>query len=217
MAISLHQPHVLELGRRVELVSMDKWCSNITIGLYRRLGRRLVVHSYSDRPDAARRLRWIVEAMATMAGLSANPIDHEVWFSCGGWHELGIRRALLEACKVDPAEPVSARPLAVDDPRSDQRIAVRSFGGGEYRVVSDTATPEQSRAPAVAAGLAKLLELETDDVDPARVRFACGAGHDRLISLLLMRAINVRATLRELEEATTRGILAAPSAQEDAR
>jgi hypothetical protein len=207
--------HVLDLGRRIELVSMDRWLSDITIALYR-TGEppRAIVHSYSTNPGTSKRLRWLVEAMATLGGLEADPEARQVWFACGAWHELALRRAFLEACKVDPILSLTPRPRAVDDPRSTQRIEVESLGDGRHRVVaSNVAESEASRAPAIAAGLAKLLELESDVEDPSIVRFACGSTHDDLVGLLLVRAMNVRATLRELEAAASRGILVAPSAQ----
>jgi hypothetical protein len=45
------------------------------------------------------------------------------------------------------------------------------------------------------------------------VGFACGHEHDALIGMLLPRALNLRAAMREQEEAMSRGMLVAPSAQ----
>jgi hypothetical protein len=210
--------HVLDLGQRIELVSMDKWLDDITIGLYRRGDPpRGVVHSYSSRPGAVERQEWLTGTMATLAGLESETPAHEVWFGCGAWHELGLRRAFLEACKVDPSEPVEPRPSEVDDPRSTQRIALESLGNGSYRIgAAGGESSETNRAPAIAAGMAKLLAIQVDANDPSVVRFDCGAEHDRLTALLLMRSINVRAAMRELEAAATRGVLLAPSAQENA-
>ena len=61
-------------------------------------------------------------------------------------------------------------------------------------------------------GLRKLAEMEDrGDI----LAFSCGQSHDPLIGLLLPRALNVRATLREEEAAATRGVLVAPSAQKE--
>ena len=48
----------LDLGRRIELVSMDPHCSNITIGLYDSAGDspEYLIHSYSGLPAAGPRL-----------------------------------------------------------------------------------------------------------------------------------------------------------------
>jgi hypothetical protein len=209
-------PHVLDLGRRIELVSMDRHWADITIGLYRAGDPpRATVHSYSRSDGVEARLAWLGATMATFAGLERDAAaPRTVWFGCGGWHELGMRRTFLEACKPDPTVPVEARPLAVEDSRSGQRLGVEALGDGRYRVSgSAVASGETDRALAVAAGLVKLLDLEPSEDDPTLVRFACGGTHDALVGLLLPRAINVRATLRELEAAAARGLLVAPSAQ----
>jgi hypothetical protein len=156
--------------------------------------------------------------MVTLGGMRPSGDDgRTVEFSCGDWHELAARRAFLEACKVDPADALVVRPLETNDARTGQYITVQPLGGGGYRVTAVAEDPTaESRAPAVAAGLAKLAGLETDADDSAVVGFLCRAPHDELVGLLLPRAINVRAALRELEQAATRGVLVAPSAQEAA-
>ena len=62
-------------------------------------------------------------------------------------------------------------------------------------------------------GLVKLAGLEAVGDAGDRVAFACGHDHDALVGLLLVRALNARAVLRHEEQASSRGILAAPSAQ----
>ena len=54
--------------------------------------------------------------------------------------------------------------------------------------------------------------MEATEV-PNEAYFACGHDHDELVGLLLGRALNVRAAMREAEAAAARGVLAAPSAQ----
>jgi len=218
MATTGTTPHVRDdLARRIELVSMDRFCDDITLALYL-IGDGTVatVHSYSDRPSAPARLAWLAEAMVTLGGMRPKGTDgRTVEFACGGWHELAARRAFLEACKVDPAMTLGPRPLETNDGRTGQYITVTSLGGGAYRVAAVAQDPNaDNRAPAVAAGLAKLAALDADPEDPTLVRFSCGARHDELVGLLLPRAINVRAALRELEQAARRGVLVAPSAQE---
>jgi hypothetical protein len=70
------------------------------------------------------------------------------------------------------------------------------------------------RIAAITRGLAKLGEMETYDDQIDKVTFACGQSHDALIGLLLIRAPNVRAVMREVEMMAARGVLAAPGAQQ---
>jgi hypothetical protein len=218
MALTASTPHVRnDLDRRIELVSMDRYGEDITLGLYL-VGDRTVatVHSYSDRPFVPARLAWLANAMVILGGMRPGGNDgRTVKFACGAWHELAARRVFLEACKVDPVNALATRGLATNDERTGQYITVSPIGDGGYRVgaVAEDPTAE-SRAPAVAAGLAKLAALETNPEDLSVIYFSCGAPHDELVGLLLPRAINVRAALREIEQAANRGVLVAPSAQD---
>ena len=57
----------------------------------------------------------------------------------------------------------------------------------------------------------KLGELrEVEDLSDS-IEFDCQQQHDALIGLLLVRAPNVRAALREAEMMASRGVLSAPS------
>jgi hypothetical protein len=61
--------------------------------------------------------------------------------------------------------------------------------------------------------LVKLAEVKLVDGKPDQIAFSCGQSHDALIGMLLPRALNVRAILREEESAGERGLLVAPSQQ----
>jgi hypothetical protein len=210
-------PHIRsDLDHRIELVSMDRYCADITVALYLMAGgTSAVVHSYSGWPEVPGRLDWLAATMRRLGGMNGS--GRTVGYACGAWHERAARRTFLEACKVDPRRPLPMPPLTVDDPRTNQIFTVASRGGGRYTVSAVAADPAAtSRAPAVAAGLAKLADLEPDPDDEVGVRFTCGAPHDELVALLLPRAINVRAALREQELAAGQGLLLAPGTQEGA-
>lgn len=201
-----------DLGRRVELVSMDPHFHDITIALYQQAsgtGPRYLVHSYSGRTGVAERLHFVRQAMVVLGGM-AEVGPGLLRFPCGGEHQLACRRAFLEACKLDPSQPLAARPLEFHDKKSGQLISITGQGAGVYQVA--LAGGDAARAAAVAAGLAKLGQLEAPA--PDQVAFACGHAHDALVGMLVVRAVNVRATLREQELAAARGLLVAPSAQQ---
>jgi hypothetical protein len=152
--------------------------------------------------------------MAVLGGME--PVEGDpaaLRFPCGAWHEAAAKRVFLEACKLDPSQPVSPRPLELHDRRSGQDIRLEQRGAGAYRVHAEAAAGGPSKDRAVANGLAKLGQLAPDE-DGVTVTFTCGTDHDALVGLLLVRAPNVRAILREDEAAALRGILVAPSAQE---
>ena len=210
-----------DIGERFELVPMDALCGNISIGLYRQfrgMGSEFVVHTYSRREGARQRAEFVARAMATLGGMelnSDNPL--RLWFPCHAQHKMAVRRVFLEACKLDPANEFAPRPLAILDKKSGRTITVTSLGGGVYQVTADGEEEgKTSRVAAVAAGLTKLGEMTSVEQPPERISFSCGKAHDAMIGLLLIRALNVRAILREEEMMASRGVLSAPSAQKEA-
>jgi hypothetical protein len=205
-----------DLGRRVELVSMDPWCHGISVGLYRREpGAVGVVHSYSSREGAGARMAFVAMALAVLGGLEpgADGGDHTVRIPCREWHNAAMKRLFLDCFRLDPEQPLAPRPLAAADTRSNQMITLVPLGRGAYRVDAEGASEgEVSRAPAIARALVRLAELEA--IDETTVAFPCHWDHHELAGLMLVRAQNLRAALREEELSASRGVLTAPSAQE---
>ena len=197
---------------------MDKYLDDISIGFYLREGESGpvgTVHSYSTRPGVRERLEFIANALGQLGGLQQLDDPVTVAFHCGTWHAAAAKRLFLEACKLDPSEPIESVALEAPDTRTEQTIVVEPVGDGAYEVHAHGVTDEApSRAPAIARAMAKLAELDADEGERPVVRFPCGQDHDKLIGLLLARAQNLRAVMREEEMKASRGVLAAPSAQE---
>ena len=212
---------LLELGERLELVSMDPHFHDISISLYRSTGEGgasgFLAHSYSTREGAAERLGFVMRAMAVMGGMGPAPGQSDrLAFACGAAHKAAVKRLFLEACKRATGAEVAAQPMRVYDKKNDLTIDATAVGDGRYRIAaagSEGNDKAAQRVDGVTRGLIKLAELEPG-AEPGEVRFPCGHAHDELVCLLLGRALNVRAAMREAEAAAARGILAAPSAQQ---
>ena len=212
---------LLELGERLELVSMDPHFHDISISLYRSTGEGgasgFLAHSYSTREGAAERLGFVMRAMAVMGGMGPAPGQPErLAFACGAAHRAAVKRLFLEACKRAPGSDIEVQPMRVHDKKNDLAIAATAIGGGSYRLAAvdgEGNDKAAQRVDGVTRGLIKLAELEPG-AEPGEVRFPCGFSHDELVGLLIGRALNVRAAMREAEAAAARGILAAPSAQQ---
>src|SRR5436190_9434136 len=88
-----------DLDHRIELVSMDRHCEDITVALYLvGDGASATVHSYSGRAAVPARLARLAEAMQVIGGMQSVGSDgRTVAFRCRSWHELAARRAFLEA------------------------------------------------------------------------------------------------------------------------
>jgi hypothetical protein len=202
---------------RVELVSMDGQCADISIALYRQeteVGPVGIVHTYSRVAGAAERVAFVAAAMRTLGGLArAGDDSATIAFTCGTWHPAVARRLFLEAVKIDQTGPVEVRPLEIVDRKTGQTLTVEPTGAATYRISASETGDAASRAPAVARGLRKLAELADSD-DETAIEFACGHDHAAVVGLLLPRAVNVREAIREEELNAGRGMLTAPGASE---
>ena len=211
--------HIADIGKRVELVSMDPHFHDISIALYEQHsedGRpEYTLHTYSSRDGARERVGFAAEAMKTLGGMRISESGSQlVCFPCGQAHERACKRVFLEACKIEPGTVLEARPLSIYDKKSKGTIRIYGTGAGEYRVTAEDQGPGMGeRLSVVTRGLMKLGDMQAAGDGDFCVAFDCGHAHDALVGLLLVRAPNVRAALREQESAAARGTLVAPSAQ----
>jgi hypothetical protein len=195
---------------------MDPHFHDISISLYRQGGdggSAFLVHTYSRKHGAPYRMVAVAEAMQTLGGLES-AADGLLRFPCEAAHVMACKRAFLEACKLDPGSAAAPRPLQTIDKKSGRTITATGVGDGVYEISADgEAEGREKRVSAIAGGLMKLGEMEAVGAAGDRVRFPCRQDHDALVGLLLVRAPNVRAVLREQEQSSSRGVLAAPSQQ----
>jgi len=205
----------LNLGRRIELIPMDPHFHHITIALYRQQRNgdsEFLVFTYSAVEGAQERIASIVKAMQILGGMKLTR-DGCLRFPCGEDHELACKRIFLEACKLDLNQPIEPRPLNILDKKSGLNITVSNLAKGAYQVTADgDARCKETRVSAIAGGLIKLGQMMDEGVD--RVTFSCQHSHHAMVGLLLIRAPNVRAIVREQEMLASRGVLSAPSQQE---
>ncbi len=210
---------VKQLGRRIELLSIDPRFHEISVGLYERVdaagGASYLAHSYSPLAGVAGRIDDLAGAMVTLGGMER--VEGEagtVRFPCGEGHRTAVKRIFIEAGKLADVAAAAGLDPRVEDKKFGLDVRVVGEGGGRYQVVAEGESErKEMRIRAIAGGLKRLAELDEISGAEDKIAFPCGADHDALVGLLLPRALNVRAAMREQEEAMTRGVLAAPSAQ----
>ena len=207
----------LELGSRIELVPIDSHFHEITVGLYETSGAdgpEFRIHSYSGKAGVDERLDFLLSAMMTLGGMESIGDGRSLRFPCGTQHLRGCKRVFLEACKLASGSDLQPRPLAVFDKKADRDISAVPKGNGGYAVTADGDDENTlRRISVVCGGLVKLGDM-IRVAEESKVAYECRCDHHALTGLLLVRAPNVRAAMREEEESTSRGKLAAPSQQE---
>ena len=210
----------LDLGRRIELHSMDKECHGISLGLYQRdhSGEpQFLVHTYSPMAGVSERVAFIRQALITMLGLEPAEEGGQGWmrFPCRSEHKRTIKRAFLDLCRLETGADLEVKPLTAFDKKADGDLAAKVLGDGRYRIEAAGDTPAMARrAVALARGFAKLCEMEFLEGDETAVCFPCRQSHDKIMGLMMFRAQNVRAAMKEEEMEAGRGVLSAPSQQE---
>ena len=120
---------IKDLGRRIELTSMDKHFHDISIGLYAlprgEGGQEFVIHTYSRLDGAAARLARLVQAMGVLGGMQAGKAENSLRFACGEEHRLAAKRVFIEACKLEPEAELAPLPLKAYDKKEIGRASCR--------------------------------------------------------------------------------------------
>ena len=94
----------LDLGARIELVSMDAHFQEISIALYRQqhdATTHYLVHSYSSLDGAKERIEFIKKTMITFGGMQQTA-DGLLYFACGAQLkclEAHLHKANLGTCR----------------------------------------------------------------------------------------------------------------------
>jgi hypothetical protein len=208
----------IDLGRRIELQSMDQHCADMSVGLYQRLEDgtpQFLVHSYSAADGAREREEFLRQALLTMLGMEEAPgAPRWIRFPCHTVHQRALRRAFLDLTKLDTNADLTPKPLTAFDKKAGADLTAVNLGGGAYemRAVEDVEA-SRKRVPALVRGYVKLCEMEVVEGTESQILFPCKTGHDALIGMLRFRAANVRGAMLEDEAAAARGSLAAPSQQ----
>ncbi|MSS73555.1 MAG: hypothetical protein EXS64_19010 [Candidatus Latescibacteria bacterium] len=214
---------LVDYGRYIDLISMDKYFHNIAIALHVREsddGHLFTLHTYSRVPGAEDRVKGVAAFMVALGGME--PVagaPGAVRFPCGELHERGIKRMFNEVVMLDPATPLTPKPLSVQEAKAGRTITVdceQVTDGGWTYLVNAQGSPEglARRVATITGGLLKLGDMQPVAGTEDRARFSCGHDHRALVGLLLPRALNVRAVIAAEEAEQKRGVLLAPSAQE---
>ena len=193
---------IKKYGRCIELISMDPFFNDITIGLFFK-EPNLTVFSYSSLDGVSERLNQIRDRIVDVSG--AMPVEnspHQATFECGmkeGCCSAPLRFALKEAVTKDRDLDLS-KGIVCKDLRSDMIIKVNyeeNSNGNTYTVSGDdNAEKPIIRYRAIANGLIKYGGFER--LDNFSFRLSCNQRNDKIVNLLLPLARNISATEESL-------------------
>lgn len=213
---------LVQHGRYLDLISMDKHFHDISIALHvREEGNthQFILHTYSRLSGSRERIRALADLLVALGGMERiDPKGDLLCFPCGALHERGVKRLFNEVVALSPSTPPQAGPLSLKDPKTGGTVRVEPQndpqGGWTYQIRAD-GKPEQTerRVAEVTGGLCKLGDLERVVGTRDRVRFTCGRDHRGVVGVLLPKALNLRSVIAAEEAELRRGLLLAPSAQ----
>ena len=189
-------------GRCIELISMDPFFNEITVGLFLK-GPLMTVHSYSSKKGVNKRLNQIRDRIVEVSGaLSIDSSPIQATFPCkllDGCCSSSLRFVLKEAVMKDSVKDLS-KGIVCKDLRSDMMLKVEgssSENGYVYKVSGDgNSDKPEIRYRAVTNGLIKYGRFNR--VDNFSFTLECGNRNDNIINLLLPLARNISATEESL-------------------
>ncbi len=192
-------------GRCLELVPIDKYFNDISVGLYVK-GSTCTVWTYSKKPGVDDRLREIRDQMVTLGGMEAiEGTSNQVRFPCGQLHTRPLRFLIAQAVGKAPDYAPPQGKMSIKDSKSPLTIKVDSSDTvGEYQVsVEGEGGNPAMRLRMILAGFARYGEME--QAGDSAVSFSCGISHDALMRILLPYSRNISSVETMMAAEALRG------------
>ena len=176
-----------EYGKCIELVPMDPYFHNISVGLYLKDGI-FTVWSYSNRPGVHQRISNIRDGFVALGGMAPTP-DSDIQFTppCGRLHLRALGFLLSQIVGKNPDFSPPTGNLTIRDTKTRLTLNVTGKpvdGRWVYQVTADEEVRSAAaRLRLVVAGFVRYGEMEK--VSDSEVTFPCGHRHDELMRILL--------------------------------
>lgn len=191
-------------GKCLELVPIDPYFHDISIGLYSKVGIA-TVWTFSRREGVEERIERVRNQLAKLGDLDAlEGTRNQLRPRCGTIHQRPLKFLMMQAVEKDPSFDYPEG--LVKDLRSALMLGFESEnieGRTVYRLTAEGEAPRAAgRMRAITSGFVRYGEMEKVGDG---VSFTCGARHDPLMRLLLPYARNVTGTQDMLEADALRG------------
>ena len=194
-------------GQCLELVPIDKYFHDISIGLYAK-GAVCTLWTFSKKEGARDRVKVIRDQMIALGGMERIPeTDNQVSFPCGHLHAKPLKFLLAQAVGKSPDYSPPEANLEIKDSKSDLTIVVSEpgmDGGGIYQVgVEGNARNPDVRLQMILAGFVRYGDMQLSG--ESGIRFQCGERHGQLVRVLMPYSRNISNVENMLAAETTRG------------
>ena len=180
-------------GRCVELISMDKYYENISIGLYLK-DEIFTIWSFNNSKGVPDRIKQIRDQLINLGDmLPVNNSANQVKFKCGNIHERPVKFLLAQAVGKAPDYSPPTKELKIKDSKSDLDIFIKTQQDSESNsytvdVVGEYKNPTM-RLRMIVAGFIKYGEM--DKISSNEIVFTCKHRHDGLMRVLLPYSRNI--------------------------
>ena len=192
-------------GRCLELVPIDKYFNDISVGLYVK-GSICTVWTYSQKPGVDGRLREVRDQMVALGGMEAiQGASNQARFPCGQLHNRPLRFVIAQAVGKAPDYAPPQGQMSIKDTKSALTINVDRSGSDS--VYQDSLEGEGGnpamRLRMILAGFARYGEME--QAGDSAVSFPCGFSHDALMRVLLPYSRNISSVETMMAAEALRG------------
>ena len=197
-------------GRCLELVPIDKYFHDISVGLYVK-GSTCTVWTFSKKTGVDQRIRAIRDQMVFLGGMEAiEGTGNQVRFPCGQVHTRPLRFLTAQAVGKAPDYAPPQGQMSIKDSKSALTIKVdgRNLDGsgtdGVYQVsLEGDASNPAMRLRMILAGFTRYGEME--QVGDSGVAFSCGSKHDALMRILMPYSRNISSVETMMAAEALRG------------
>ena len=188
-------------GRCIELISMDPFFNEVTIGLFFK-EPLITIYSYSKKDGLENRLQQIRDRIVDISGAIPSEETNQATYPCSmkdGCCSSPLRFVIKEAVMKDRPNDLS-NGITCKDLRSDMILKIdysNEAGINKYTVSGDGNSPKpEIRYRAVVNGLLKYGGFEK--IDNFSFKLKCNTRNDKVVNLLLPLARNISATEESL-------------------
>ncbi|MQG09603.1 MAG: hypothetical protein FI675_04215 [SAR202 cluster bacterium] len=198
---------IKDLGSCIELVSMDPFFNNISVGIYKN-NHNLTIWSFSNIPNLNNRIEQIRDNCAMLGDIDIMPDTHDkLVMRTDLYLERALKFMFTNAVQKEKNDFNLDGPISSPDTKTKLKFFLNSYEKNSNIIYKVSAEGESEKAHlrirAVVGGFMKYAGCER--VSPEEFMFSDGKRYDKFARLILPIARNVSATENMLSQNEMQG------------